>query len=146
MNTTTARRITLIHASATSSTRTWDRSFNCPSRCIVVPAFNTLRHALRSGVTELGQDVERVILEASTTATQYLELIAGLPIEFTGDVVLLLDNGGAFVNATGRGNGRVLYSLAPRDVNFYLEIHGLLENGRFQIVPATHPQLLQLAA
>ena len=69
----TPRRITLIQTSATTSTRAWDRSSNCPSRCIVVPAFNTLRHALRSGVTELGQDVERVILDASTTATEYLE-------------------------------------------------------------------------
>ena len=145
MNTTTSRRTTLIQTSITSSTRTWDRSANCPSRCIVVPAFNTLRHALRSGVTELGQDVERVILDASATPSEYLELIAGLPIEFTGDVVLIREDGGAFVNATGRGNGRVLYSLTPRDVNFYLEIHGLLENGRFQIVPAEPQRLLHAA-
>ena len=146
MITNNSRRTTLIQTSITTSTRAWDRSSNCPSRCIVVPAFNTLRHALRSGVTELGQDVERVILDASATATEYLELIASLPIEFTGDVVFIREDGGAFVNATGRGNGRVLYSLSARDVNFYLEIHGLLENGRFQVVPQTHPQLLQLAA
>lgn len=141
--TTTARRITLIQTPTAGSARAWDRSSNCPSRCIAVPSFHTLRHALRSGVTELGLDVERVILDVCATPTDYLELIASLPLEFTGDVVLLREDGGAWINATGRGSGRVLYSLSARDVNFYLEIHGLLQNGRFQVVPEHR---LQLAA
>ncbi len=140
----TARRITLIHTASTSS-RAWDRSARCPSRCIAVPAFNTLCHALRSGVTELGQDVERVILDGQATATQFIDLVASLPEGFSGDVMLVGEDGSAYVNAAGRGDGRVMYSLAPRDVNFYLEIHGLLENGRLQVV-APQPQSLQLAA
>ncbi|MEO6258807.1 MAG: hypothetical protein ABIP63_00590 [Thermoanaerobaculia bacterium] len=143
MNSST-RRITLIHTASTSS-RTWDRSVQCPSRCIAVPSFNTLRHALRSGVTELGQDVERVILDGQATATQFLDLVASLPEAFSGDVMLVREDGTAYVNAAGRGDGRVMYSLAPRDVNFYLEVHGLLENGRLQVV-APQPQFLQLAA
>lgn len=143
---TTARRITLIQTATSSSNRTWDRSVQCPSRCIAVTGFNTLRHALSSGVTELGQDVERVILDGAASATDYLELIASLPMEFSGDVVLIREDGGAFINATGRGNGRVVYSLAPRDLNFYLEIHGLLQNGRLQLVPQEPQFQHQLAA
>ena len=132
----TARRITLIQTSAGAQNRAWDRSIQCPSRCITVPAFNTLSHALRSGVSELAQDIERVILDGSATATQFLELLATLPPQFSGDVVLIRDDGGAYVNALGRGDGRVLYSLTARDVNFYLEVHGLLDNARLRVVPS----------
>ena len=88
----------------------------------------------------------RVILDGTASATDDLELIASLPMEFSGDVVLIREDGGAFINATGNGSGRVVYSLAPRDLTFYLQIHGMLENGRLQLVPqAPHFQHLLAA-
>ena len=44
---------------------------------------------------------------------EFLRFLAALPVELTGDVCPVRDDGGAFLSATGRGGDRVLYTLGP---------------------------------
>lgn len=124
--TTDPRRITLITRSARSPHRGWDTSLHAPNRLIFLKAFTVLQYALARGVAEMEQDVERVILDHSSTAADYLELLTSLPSEFTGDVLLIRDDESGFLSATGRGGDRVLYALSANDIEFYLDTHGLL--------------------
>ncbi|HYR30179.1 MAG TPA: hypothetical protein VEU30_17060 [Thermoanaerobaculia bacterium] len=71
-------------------------------------------------------DVERIILDNTVSAEEYLFLLAKLPHEVAGDVVLLTESGGAFISATGRGGDRVMYALAAHDVGFYLDNYDLV--------------------
>lgn len=70
-------------------------------------------------------DIERIILDRTATSDEFLYLLATLPAAVAGDVMLVRDDGGAFLSSIGRGGDRVLYALAPHDVDFYIETHGL---------------------
>ena len=119
------RRITLVTRAPGSPDRTWDLHPSAPSRIIFVDAFSVLQCALRNAVTEFAEDVERVVMDRASTATQYLDLLATLPQEFLGDVLFVRYDSSAFLSAVGRGGERVLYSLTGEDVRFYLETHHL---------------------
>ena len=71
------------------------------------------------------RDVERIILDRSASADQFLRFLAALPVEAAGDVMSVGRDGGAFLSAVGRGGDRVLYSLGPTDVAFYLNTNRL---------------------
>jgi len=73
-------------------------------------------------------DVERIILDRQLSAEEFLFLLAKLPHELAGDVVLLTESGGAFLSATGRGGDRVMYALAAQDVEFYLDNYDLVSS------------------
>lgn len=73
-------------------------------------------------------DIERIVLDRCATADEYLDLLASLPAEVAGDVLNVRPDGRAYLSSIGRGGDRVLYALAPRDVDFYLETHGLTAN------------------
>jgi hypothetical protein len=126
--TTDPRRITLITRAPRSPHRCWDTALDAPSRLIFPKSLNVLRHALAHAVAEMEQDVERVILDCSSTAGDFLELLTSLPAEFTGDVLMIREGESGFLSATGRGGDRVLYAVSAHDVEFYLETHGLLAN------------------
>lgn len=79
------------------------------------------------------EDVERVILDRSVTTDEFLDLLAALPSHIAGDVMLVRDNGRAFLSAVGRGGDRVLYALAPCDVAFYFQTHALTA-GHFALI------------
>lgn len=70
-------------------------------------------------------DVERIILDRSVTAEEFLNLLATIPAAVTADILFVGPQGGGFLSAIGRGGDRVLYAPSPRDVDFYLQIHGL---------------------
>jgi hypothetical protein len=57
---------------------------------------------------------------------EFLDLLAALPDEFSGDVLLVRDDGTGVLSASGRGGNRVLYALMAHDVRFYLETHELV--------------------
>lgn len=121
-----ARRITLItRPPSRNPDRYWNMSPNASSRIIVVGSFTVLRYALDQSLSGVAQDVERLIIDRTATAAQYLELLAALPNEFMGDVLYIREDGSAFLSATGRGAGRMIYDLAPNDVHFYIETHDL---------------------
>ena len=126
MITTDNRRITLVARSAGTSVRDWDYSNPMGSRIVFVDALPFLAPAIDRGVTESGYDLERVIIDGTATAAQFLELLTTLPAEFLGDVLLVTRDGRGFLSSAGRGDGRVLYSLDERDLEFYLRANALL--------------------
>jgi len=81
--------------------------------------------AIGAALTEPTLDAERVILDREVSAEKFLEILATLPPEFSGDVLRIDDRGCGFLSATGRGGDRVLYALRPDDVRFYLTMHDL---------------------
>ena len=121
------RRITLICARPSAQDRGWRLSGNTATRNITVNAFSVLTYALHNGVTDMHEDVERVVLDRATTPAGFLDLLTALPQGFTGDVLHIREDGSAYLSATGRGGDRLLYSLVRDDVDFYLETHDLVE-------------------
>jgi hypothetical protein len=123
--TTDSRRITLIARRPTVSLRDWDFSNPLGSRLIFVDTVSFLTPVIYKGL-ELGQDIDRVIIDGTGTAAQYVELLASLPQEFLGDVLYIREEGDGFLSSVAYGGGRMMYSLRARDINFYLQTHGLL--------------------
>ena len=120
------RRITLITRPPSKNPDCyWNMSPGASSRIIVVGSFTVLRYALDQSLSGVAQDVERLIIDRTATPSQYLELLAALPAEFLGDVLYIRDDGAAFLSATGRGAGRIIYDLSPNDLHFYLDTHDL---------------------
>ena len=120
------RRITLITRNAASPARNWNTNSDGASRIIMLSAYTVLRHALQSGLRDLAEDIDRVIVDRSNTAGQYLDLLASLPPEFMGDALLIRYDDSAFLSALGRGGDRVIYALSPQDLHFYLQTHDLV--------------------
>ncbi len=121
-----SRRITLITRDPSHPEHDWDDSLNAPNRLILLDSFTILKYAITSHMVDLDVDVERVILDRSTSAADYLTLLSCLPHTFTGDVVLIREGDSSFVSSMGRGGDRVLYSMSVNDLRFYLETHGLV--------------------
>jgi hypothetical protein len=123
--TTDNRRITLVARDPGAEQLNWDES-NPKNRLIFIDALSFLRNAIDRGINELNQDVERVVIDRRGTALQYLETLSALPTEFVGDVLFVMNDGEGFLSAVGRGGDRVLYGVGPKDIEFYLETHGLI--------------------
>lgn len=117
------RRLTLIARAAVA-----DEQHGEATRVVAVDALAVLLRASIDGIVHL--DVERVILDRSTNPAEFLKLLATLPQEFSGDVLLIAQDGGAYLSTSGRGAGRILYSLTSEDVAFYLRTHELGDESR----------------
>lgn len=85
-----------------------------------------LRLSIDAVLNEPTLDVERLIIDDAATADVFLEILAALPAHFSGDVLRIDGWGCGFLSATGRGGDRLLYSLRPNDVRFYLYAHCLV--------------------
>jgi len=114
------RRITLVNA--VDQSRHW---LTGDGR-IVFASFLAVICRTFDGEIPSEEDIERVILDRTATADEYLELLAHLSDDFAGDVVHIREGDTAYISATGRGAGRVLYALRADDLRFYLETHGLI--------------------
>jgi len=120
------RRVTLIARESTKPDFDWNY-FGCANMSVAfLESVAVLRYALVAAVTEVGLDVGRVIVDRAGAADDFLELLTALPGEFTGDVLLIRDDGTGVMSATARGGDRVLYALMAHDVRFYLETHNLV--------------------
>jgi hypothetical protein len=119
------RRITLVTRDPKIQQRDWDLSNPAGSHLIFVDSVNFLPHAIARGLTEDGYDIERVVIDRTGTALQFVEFLATLPVEFAGDVVYISRDGKAFLSSSSRGDGRVLYMLGAADVEFYLQTNSL---------------------
>ena len=117
-----SRRITLLARTASSPARSWNVSERAPNHVIFVDAFAMLSFALDRS----NHDVDRVLIDGTATALEYLELLSSLPHAFVGDVLYMRARGSSFLSTVGRGGDRVLYSLTPEDLEFYLQTHELL--------------------
>ena len=118
------RRITLVNTKDRS--RDWRLGDDAPSRIAFASFFTLIRHTIDSAFRESGEDIERVIIDRTATAAEFLELLAHLSDEFAGDLIFIREGDSAYVSAIGRGGSRVLYALREHDLRFYLETHGLI--------------------
>ena len=116
------RRITFI--SRNDDLRDWEATNSAATRVICVEPLSVLSYALTMGEDHL--DIERVVLDCSASASEFLEILAALPQDLTADVMMLRHDGTAFLSAMARAGSRVLYSLSANDVDFYLQAHGLV--------------------
>lgn len=120
------RRVTLIARENTKPDHDWNY-IGCSRMSVAfIESIAVLRYALIAAVTEVGLDVGRVIVDRAGAADEFLELLAALPHEFTGDALYIRDDGTGVMSATARGGDRVLYALMVHDVRFYLETHNLV--------------------
>jgi hypothetical protein len=117
------RRVTLVARQPFKPDLDWNYMQARTNRVAFVDSVNSLKFALGAS---LDVDIERVILDRSAAAEDFLELLSVLPPAFAGDALLIRDDGSGFLSATGRGCDRVLYSLGHHDVRFYLETHDLV--------------------
>lgn len=120
------QRITLIAREFGKPDADWNHSRCRTARVAFLDSVSTLRFALGAAVTDVGLDVERIIVDRAGEADQFLDLLANAPTEFAGDMLLIRDDGRGFLSATGRGGNRVLYALSEYDVRFYLETNDLV--------------------
>jgi len=114
------RRITLVNAPDRS--RAWMLGDDAPSRVVFASFLSVIRHTFE----RLEEDVERIIVDRTATADEFLELLAHVSEDFAGDVILIRKGDTAYLSAKGRGAGRLLYALRAHDLRFYLETHGLV--------------------
>jgi len=122
---TDRRRITLVTRDPKLQQRDWDLTNPAGSRIIFVDSVNFLPHAIARGLTEDGHDIERVVIDRTGTALQFVEFLSTLPVEFSGDVLYVSRDGKAFLSSPSRGDGRVLYMMGANDVEFYLQTNSL---------------------
>ena len=116
-------RLTLIACPDHCGALDWNE--NAHSRLVFVDNGPQLLLAMSAALTEPTLDTERVIIDRAASAEMFLQLLSVLPQEFAGDVLRIDDRGCGYLSVTGRGGDRLLYALAPRDVRFYLNTHGL---------------------
>jgi len=119
-------RITLITRQANKPDVDWNYAHCRREHVAFLDSMSALKFAVMNAVTDVGLDIERVVIDRAGSATEFLDLLAALPQELCGDILLIRDSGSGFLSATGRGCDRVLYSLTPYDVRFYLETHDLV--------------------
>jgi len=120
------RRITLINRNPALTSRDWDCSPDSSTRIIFVRAVAMLEYALKNAVSELHRDVERVVIDRSASAADCIELLARLPEQYHGDVLIVRHDGSGYLSATARGDGRLLYVVSADDIEFYLLAHELI--------------------
>ncbi|HYO76127.1 MAG TPA: hypothetical protein VE010_06650 [Thermoanaerobaculia bacterium] len=121
-----SQRITLIARKPNKPDVDWNYTHFRSQRVAFVDSMNALRFALGAALHDVGLDVERIIVDRAGAADDFLDLLAGTPTEFAGDVLMIRDDRGGFLSATGRGGDRVLYALSAYDIRFYLETHDLV--------------------
>lgn len=72
--------------------------------------------------TAISDDVDlgKVIFDQSISSDRFLEFLSRIPPLYRGDILLIQPDGGGYVSAVARGDGRVLYRLRAIDVQFYI--------------------------
>lgn len=116
------RRTTLVVRGAQPQSRAWDTSNTATNRVLFVKALAMLSFVL----DHRSEDVDRIVLDGAATADEFLDLLASLPKEFLGDVVVIRGSDNSFLSTVGRADGRLLHALNATDLQFYLETTGLV--------------------
>jgi hypothetical protein len=115
------RRITLIIRGAGIQSRAWDTSSTAANRILFVKALSMLGFVL-----DHSEDVERVVVEESASPEDFLGVLATLPHDFLGDVLLIRSGSNSYLSTVARADGRLLYALTAADLQFYMEAHRLV--------------------
>lgn len=113
------QRLTLVASECEIGEREWIE------RVTFIDAGPNVLLSVSAALNEPTLDAERLIVDRGVTAETFLEILASLPREFSGDVLRIDDYDRGFLSATGRGGDRVLYALDPDDVRFYLIMNDL---------------------
>jgi hypothetical protein len=126
------RRITLLTQSKDFSERIWNHSNEAGSKIVLLDSLAMLRSTILSPLVRSDSDLERIILDRCCSESEFLSLLTELPLEFSGDVVMIREGGTTeggtnFLSASGRGGGRLLYALSDEDIEFYLETVRLVD-------------------
>jgi hypothetical protein len=115
------RRITLVARGHSTPDRDWERYTHSQSRLVMIESMTVLRYTLEHAVADIDLDIERVILDRTVSPAEYLDILTALPAELSADLMLILADDSGYLSTTGRGGDRILHSLRPSDVRFYLE-------------------------
>jgi hypothetical protein len=118
-------RTTLIVREAAKPDMDWNYGRCRCDNVAFLESFTALKFAVGS-LRDDTLDIERVIVDRSCTAEEFLELLAVVPPELAGDLLMIRDDGSGFLSATGRGGDRVMYSVTSHDIRFYLEAQDLV--------------------
>ncbi len=118
-----SQRITLIARAPGSADRTWRVPAGSDKRLMVIAPARGLRHTLVNWVLKSDYDVERVIIDRAVTHDGFLELLAAVPHDYVGDLLMMDDQGRGYLSSACRGGDRVLYRLTTTDLDFYFESH-----------------------
>jgi hypothetical protein len=117
-------RVTLVARNSDRPDRDWN--YRTDERVVFLGSISSIKFALLTAFIESNLDIERIVIDRTGETTEYLELLSALPAGFGGDALFIRDCGAGFLSATGRGGDRVIYSLTPNDVRFYVEMHKLV--------------------
>ncbi|MGZ7081305.1 MAG: hypothetical protein ACXVJT_17960 [Thermoanaerobaculia bacterium] len=118
-----SKRITLIARPAGLADRTWRLPPGSEKRLMVIAPTRGLRHTLVNWVLKSDYDVERVIIDRAVTHEGFLELLAAVPDEFIGDLLMIDEERRGYLSSSCRGGDRVIYRLSEEDVDFYFDSH-----------------------
>ena len=123
-------RITLIARNSRKPSMDWNYDRCRQEHVAFLESMAATKLALETATSamgrEMGLDIERVILDRSGHAEDFLNLMAALPGEMTADIIFIRDDGTGFLSAMGRGGDRLLYAVASDDIRFYLEAYDLV--------------------
>ncbi len=133
------RRITLVSRHTQLQERQWDLSDGSSSKLVLLDTFAILRYTVASSVFIVDADVERIVLDRSSSASDFLSLLAELPQQFSGDVMMIRDDDSGFLSSAGRGGDRILYALTADDVRFYLETQKIVVPGGAAVAVPQRP-------
>ena len=118
-----SKRITLIARASGAADRTWRLPAGSEKRLMVIAPTRGLRHTLVNWVLKSNYDVERVIIDRAVTHEAFLELLAAVPEEYVGDLLMIDDQHRGYLSSSCRGGDRVIYKLSAEDVDFYFDSH-----------------------
>lgn len=119
------RRVTLIARDSAKPHMDWNYAGCHTASVAFTESVTALDHALEAGMS-MGFDIGRVIVDRTGAGDQFLDLLTALPAEYTGDALLIRDDGSGVLSAMGRGGDRTLHALTVHDVRFYLEACNLV--------------------
>lgn len=111
-------RVTLL-LEGTAPTTDWN-SVGEPGQIVRVPSFPILDGAVAMGTNDLGIEIETIVIDRAIDEDSLLDFLCHLLVEFRGDVLAIMDDGSAYLSSLSRGDGRFLYRLTARDIEFYL--------------------------
>ena len=120
--------------------RMW--SADASSRIVLSDSFSALRHS----VAAMLANIERIVLDRPASSSDYVSLLAELPREFNGDVLMIRHDETGFLSMAASGGDRVLYALSAGEVRFYLEANQLAEPGGAAMVSPVDARVLPFRA
>jgi hypothetical protein len=139
-----SRRLTVIFTAGEDKRENWSHPDDAAVRMLRLNTRSVVDDALLLLQDDI--DVDRIVIDRSISATEFLRLLTVIPAEYQGDVMLVQEDGTAFLSAATRGAGRVMYSLNVPDTLFYLCVGGMFEyqkHGNGERQSAKEPSAIQ---